>query len=120
MPSVWTGGMFSTADEHRIANEVPAIIGRKMMPRKKKTQTASFRFDNHYGNTENIYVLKSLHLRHLVMEPFAFDNKDYLRRGTENPNGRNINNKRGETLTFSPKRKTTKTRELFTFCFPEC
>ena len=25
---------------------------------KKKTPTASFRFDNHYGNTENIYVLK--------------------------------------------------------------
>ena len=117
MPYVLTRGMFSTAAEHWIANEVTAL-GGKMMPRKK-TQTASFCFDYHYGNTENIYVLKSLHLRHLVMEPFAFDNKDYLRRGTENPNGRNINNKRGETLTFSPKRKTTKTRELFTFCFPD-
>ena len=111
--------MFSIADEHRIANEVTAI-GHKMIPRKT-TQTASFRFDYHYGNTENIYVLKKkLHLRHLVTEPFAFDNKNYLRYGTENPHGRNINDKRGETLTFSPNRKTTKTRELFTFCFPEC
>lgn len=107
---------------------------RRWTPDRKWSHRYRPQNDTEENNTDRIISLwlslrkhrkylcseKKLHLRHLVTEPFAFDNKNYLRYGTENPHGRNINDKRGETLTFSPNRKTTKTRELFTFCFPEC